>query len=113
MMWIGYEESDGQIESSSGKSFVRQNHLDVILLSLSFLEFLLLSLLLGEIFQLKSFKLFLQSLIFNLIFKNSLLIILYFLFHADNLIIFLIQRFLINGNHLFLLNGWLSFQNLL
>ena len=74
---------------------------------------LLLSLLLSVEFELVGLQLLLKSLQFNLILQDDLLVVLYLLLHALNLLLLLLQRFLVGGYHFLFLDRGLPLEHLL
>lgn len=74
---------------------------------------LLLSLLLSVEFELVGLQFLLKSLQFNLILQDDLLVVLYLLLHALNLLLLLLQRFLVGGYHFLFLDRGLPLEHLL
>ena len=65
---------------------------------------LLLTLLLREKFELEVLELFLESLVFDLVLEDGLLVVLYLVLHALDLPLLLLQSLLVDGDHLLLLH---------
>lgn len=65
---------------------------------------LLLTLLLREKFELEVLELFLESLVFDLVLEDGLLVVLYLVLHALDLPLLLLQSLLVHGDHLLLLH---------
>lgn len=105
--------SDSKVETTSCKSLIGQNDLDVVLLGLFLLLLLEFTLFLDKELLFIILQLFLQSFQFYAVLLHGFFIVDDFFLHGCDLTLLLLQVVFVDWDHLFLLNGRLALEDFL